>query len=447
MDEQSGLETLLTLLTNSSIDQYFLMGSMAMLLLLILSGLVSGSEVAYFSLSPADLEELESASDNSSKTVLHLLEKPKRLLATILIANNFINVSIVVLSTVLTDKLFYMITDPVALFFIQVLLVTFLILLMGEVIPKIYANTHQKIMAKLMAYPILILVKVFKPLSLLLVNSTKIIDKRFKKKGHTISVSDLSHALELTTTEETSGNEQQILKGIVKFGNTDVKQIMKSRVNVSAFEYDIDYKTLLDKIVESGFSRIPIYKENFDTISGILYIKDLLPYLNNDAGFEWQKLLRPPIFVPENKKIDDLLKEFQRKKIHLAVVVDEYGGSSGIVTLEDIMEEIVGEISDEFDEEELVYSKLDEHNYVFEGKTALNDLYRVLNIDGDIFEQTKGESDTLAGFILELEGAFPAKGAEINFNIYTFKIESVDSRRIKTVKVTINNGDLDKNKQ
>ncbi|MBA2583201.1 MAG: gliding motility-associated protein GldE [Bacteroidetes bacterium] len=423
------------------------MGSMAMLLLLILSGLVSGSEVAYFSLSPADLEELESASDNSSKTVLHLLEKPKRLLATILIANNFINVSIVVLSTVLTDKLFYMITDPVALFFIQVLLVTFLILLMGEVIPKIYANTHQKIMAKLMAYPILILVKVFKPLSLLLVNSTKIIDKRFKKKGHTISVSDLSHALELTTTEETSGNEQQILKGIVKFGNTDVKQIMKSRVNVSAFEYDIDYKTLLDKIVESGFSRIPIYKENFDTISGILYIKDLLPYLNNDAGFEWQKLLRPPIFVPENKKIDDLLKEFQRKKIHLAVVVDEYGGSSGIVTLEDIMEEIVGEISDEFDEEELVYSKLDEHNYVFEGKTALNDLYRVLNIDGDIFEQTKGESDTLAGFILELEGAFPAKGAEINFNIYTFKIESVDSRRIKTVKVTINNGDLDKNKQ
>lgn len=423
------------------------MGSMAMLLLLILSGLVSGSEVAYFSLSPADLEELESASDNSSKTVLHLLEKPKRLLATILIANNFINVSIVVLSTVLTDKLFYMITDPVALFFIQVLLVTFLILLMGEVIPKIYANTHQKIMAKLMAYPILILVKVFKPLSLLLVNSTKIIDKRFKKKGHTISVSDLSHALELTTTEETSGNEQQILKGIVKFGNTDVKQIMKSRVNVSAFEYDIDYKTLLDKIVESGFSRIPIYKENFDTISGILYIKDLLPYLNNDAGFEWQKLLRPPIFVPENKKIDDLLKEFQRKKIHLAVVVDEYGGSSGIVTLEDIMEEIVGEISDEFDEEELVYSKLDEHNYVFEGKTALNDLYRVLNIDGDIFEQTKGESDTLAGFILELEGAFPAKGAEINFNNYTFKIESVDSRRIKTVKVTINNGDLDKNKQ
>ncbi|MDQ3193352.1 MAG: gliding motility-associated protein GldE [Bacteroidota bacterium] len=437
MDEQSGLELFLTLLSDSSIDPYFLSGSIAMLLLLLLSGLVSGSEVAYFSLTPGDIEELKSSSDNSSKMVLLLLEKPKRLLATILIANNFINVSIVVISTILTDRLFYMITDPITLFALQVLIVTFLILLLGEVIPKIYATTYQRVLAKFMAYPTFVMLRIFKPLSSILVASLKLIDKRIVKKGHTISVSDLSHALDLTTTEDISGNEQQILKGIVKFGNTDVKQIMKSRVNVSAFDYEIDYKTLLNNIVELGFSRVPVFKENFDHIAGILYIKDLLPYLNEDTDFEWQKLLRPPIFVPENKKIDDLLKEFQHKKVHLAVVIDEYGGSSGIVTLEDIMEEIVGEISDEFDEEELVFSKLDESNYIFEGKTALNDLYRVLNIDGEEFEKAKGEADTLAGFILEREGKFPEKGAQIKFNNFTFKIESVDSRRIKTVKVTI----------
>ena len=408
-----------------------------MLVLLSLSGLISASESAYFSLAPGDIEDLKNLPSNSSKTVLQLLERPKRLLATILIANNFINVGIVILSTMLTDKIFVSVTNPATLFILQVFLVTFLILVFGEVIPKIYATSYQKTLAILMAFPILIMVRIFKPLSSLLVNLTKLIDKRFKQQGHNISVSDLSHALELTTYEQISGNEQQILKGIVKFGNTDVKQIMKSRVNVSAFEYELDFKALLNKIVESGFSRIPVYKETFDNIAGILYIKDLLPFLDAPADFEWQKLLRPPFFVPENKKIDDLLRDFQTKKIHLAIVIDEYGGSSGVVTLEDIMEEIVGEISDEFDEEELVYSKLDDYNYIFEGTTALNNLYRVLNIDGEEFEPTKGEADTLAGFILELEGKFPEKGAEIKFNNYTFKIESVDSRRIKTVKLTI----------
>ncbi|MBA3901614.1 MAG: gliding motility-associated protein GldE [Bacteroidetes bacterium] len=411
-----------------------------MLILLLFSALVSGSEVAYFSLSPGDMEELKNSESNVSETILELLQTPKRLLATILIANNFINVSIIILSTVIIDSIFDYITNPTTLFLIQVVVVTFLILLIGEVIPKVYANSYQKKLAIFMAYPLVVMQKIFWPISFLLVYSTRLIDKRIKQKGHSISVNDLSHALELTDTRQITGNEKLILKGIVKFGNTDVKQIMTSRVNVSAIDYDTGFQDLLYKIVDYGFSRIPVYVETFDHISGILYIKDVLPFLNEEKTFEWQKLLRPPFFVPENKKIDDLLKEFQTKKTHLAVVVDEYGGTSGVVTLEDIMEEIVGEISDEFDEDELAYSKLDDYNYIFEGQTALNDLYRVLNIDGDQFEEEKGDSDTLAGFILELEGKFPEKGAEINFQEFTFKIESVDSRRIKMVKLTINQG-------
>jgi putative hemolysin len=436
LDDQNSLDFIILLISNVSNEPYLLLGGLAMMMLLFFSGLVSGSEVAFFSLPLSDIEDLKSSSTNTSKVVLDLLETPKYLLATILIANNLINVSIIILSTIIGDHIFGFINNSVLQFTLQVLLVTFLILLAGEVIPKIYATTHQKKLASLMAYPIYLMMKLFKPLSYLLVFSTGIIDKRIKQTSPQISVDDLSHALDLTNATEITGNEKQILKGIVKFGNTDVKQIMKSRVSVSAFEYDTDFPTLIDKIVESGFSRIPVYKETFDNIVGILYIKDLLPYLN-EKTFEWQTLLRPSFFVPENKKIDDLLKEFQHKKIHLAVVVDEYGGASGIVTLEDIMEEIVGEISDEFDEEDLAYSKLDDRNYVFEGQTALNDLYRVLRIDGEIFEQEKGDADTIAGFILEKEGRIPQKGSEIKFHGFTFKIESVDSRRIKTVKVTI----------
>jgi putative hemolysin len=436
LDDQSSLEILYLLVGNISNQPYLLLGGMAMLILLFFSGLISGSEVAFFSLSPSDMEDLRSSSANTAKIALDLLEKPKFLLATILIANNLINVTIIVISTLLGNHIFGFIQNSIAQFLLQVLLVTFLILLAGEVIPKIYANSHQKKLASFMAFPLYFLTKIFKPLSFLLVFTTGIIDKRIRQTNPQISVDDLSHALDLTDSTEITGNEKQILKGIVKFGNTDVKQIMKSRVNVSAFEYHTDFSNLIEKIVESGFSRIPVYNETFDNIVGILYIKDLLPYLN-EKKFEWQKLLRPPFFVPENKKIDDLLKEFQHKKIHLAVVVDEYGGASGIVTLEDIMEEIVGEISDEFDEEDLAYSKLDDRNYVFEGKTALNDVYRVLRIDGEIFEQEKGDADTIAGFILEKAGRIPQKDAEIKFHNFTFKIESVDSRRIKTVKVTI----------
>tara|TARA_B110000879_G_C10996526_1_gene441350 strand:- start:32 stop:904 length:873 start_codon:yes stop_codon:yes gene_type:complete len=278
--------------------------------------------------------------------------------------------------------------------------------------------------------------KLLKPISLLLVASTRIIDKRGQNKGHDLSVNDLSNALEITSLKGEDKDEQKILEGIVKFGNTDVKQIMRSRIDVISLSENTSYDKILEKIKETGFSRIPIYEESFDSIKGVLYIKDLLPYLNEKADFEWNKLLREVFFVPENKKIDDLLKEFQEKKIHLAIVVDEYGGTSGIVTLEDIIEEIVGDISDEFDDEDLIYSKLDNNNYVFEGKTALNDFYRILNIDGEEFEDAKGESDSLAGFVLEITGNIPVKGTEIKFNKYLFTIEGVNKRRVTRIKTT-----------
>jgi len=421
----------------NSLSFGFVAGCIVMCLLLVCSALISGAEVAFFSLAPKDLKELEDSKSRTSKTILDHLKKPQLLLATILIGNNFVNVAIIVLSTYIT-KVFISFTDNIMLVFtIQVVAVTFLILLIGEVIPKVYATTHALRLAAVMAMPLKFLQKIFKPLSLLLISSTSIIDKRIKRKGGQISVDELAHALEITRDEEASEEEEKIFKGIVKFGSTDVKQIMKSRVDVVAFDVKTSYEEMLEEVLESGFSRIPVFKESFDHIEGILYIKDLLPLLGKENINDWQKLIRQPFFVPENKKIDDLLKEFQEKKIHLAIVVDEYGGTSGIVTLEDIIEEIVGDITDEFDEEELAYSKLDKFNYVFDGKTALNDLYRVLEIDGILFEEAKGESDTIAGFVLELAGKIPKKNEKIVFNNYRFTIESADTRRIKRVKITI----------
>lgn len=413
-----------------------LIALLAMLLLLICSALVSGAEVAYFSLNHSNIEWLKNSRAKTSKIILKHLDVPKRLLATILITNNFVNVAIIILSTYVAIEMFDFSQSPVLSFTIQVIAITTLILLIGEVIPKVYATHHSIPLAALMAYPLLFLGKILRPLSYLLISSTSIIHNKIKQKQHNLSVDELSDVLELTS-EDAPEEEQKILKGIVKFGNTDVKQIMKSRVDVTAIDYNTNYDDLISTILDCGFSRIPVYKENFDNIAGILYIKDLLPSLNGKKDFNWQPLIRTPFFVPENKKIDDLLTEFQEKKIHLAIVVDEYGGTSGVVTLEDIIEEIVGEISDEFDTEELVYSKLDESNYIFEGKTALNDLYRILGIEGDIFEETKGDSDTLAGFILELAGKIPENDEKITFENFVFTIEAADKRRIKRVKVTI----------
>lgn len=437
-DPYSQLLTYQILTIQAGITTLILSGFIAVGLLLVCSAFISGAEVAFFSLKPDEIEKLKTQSTRSSNTAIELLQKPKKLLATILIANNMINIAIVIISAILISKLFNFGNKAWLEFLVQVVAVTFIILLLGEVTPKVYATRNGLKMATIMAIPLLILEKLFSPLSLALINSTNFIEKRFKSKGHDISVDAISHAIEITNENSTTEHEKKILKGIVRFGSIEVKQIMKPRLNVVAFDVETSFSDLLYRIIEAGFSRVPIYRESFDNIEGILFIKDLLPYIDEKDDFKWQKLIRPPFFVPENKKIDDLLREFQSKKIHMAIVVDEYGGTSGIVTLEDIIEEIVGEINDEFDDDEIQYSKLDENNYVFDGKILLNDMYRILNIDGEVFNKARGEADTLAGFILETQGKIPAKNEVFTFENFTFKIEAADKRKIKTVKVTIN---------
>ncbi len=411
------------------------------IVLLCLSAMMSGAEVAFFSLKKQQRERLSASDSKRENMVAELLHFPKRLLATLLIANNFVNIGIVILSAYITS-IFSIPGEELTIigWIVQVLLVTFIILLFGEVMPKIYANHFSEKFAVLIAYPIYFLRNIFwwAGFSRTLVFLSDIVDKRLAKKGHDISVDDLSHALDLTSTKENIETEDhKILRGIVTFGNTEVKQIMKPRMDVKAFEFDTPFTELLPQLVEAGYSRLPVYKESFDNVAGIIYSKDLLTHFDKKDDFKWQELLRTPFFVPENKKIDDLLAEFQKTQVHLAVVVDEYGGTSGIVTLEDVMEEIVGDITDEFDDDELVYSKLDEHNFVFEGKISLSNFYRITGIDGEAFEESKGEADSLAGFILEKEGKIPVKNSKINFGNIEFTIESVDTKKIKRVKVTI----------
>jgi putative hemolysin len=408
------------------------------LILLCLSALISASEVAFFSLSPKNREEFRKSTSSRDKVVLQIYEKPKQLLATILIASNLVNIGIVLISEKVAEKELGFISNPLIAFLIQVVAVTFLILLFAEVIPKVFANQHSQSVARFMAFPISFLEKLLYPLSFILIASTSFIDKKVKKKTQHISVEDLSHALDLTISVDTPESERKILKGIVKFGQVNVKQIMIPRMDITAFEYNSPFRKLLENILASGYSRVPIYRDAIDKVAGILYVKDLIPYLDDPDDFKWQSLIREPFFVPENKKNDDLLKEFQHRKIHMAVVVDEFGGTSGIVTLEDVIEEIVGEINDEFDDDDLVYSKLDDSNYVFEGKISLNDLSRKLGIESDIFELTSGrEADTLAGFLIEFTGNILKKGQEVKFKGYIFTVESADNRKIKRVKVTV----------
>ncbi len=408
-----------------------------MLLLLLVVALVSAAESAFFSLSPTDMEELKTSDEKTDERILSLIEGPKRLLATLLISVNFINIAIVILSSFIIEELFDFSNDPLLGFITQVVVVTFLILLIGEVTPKIYATQNPLRVSRTLVILVQVLQRIFYPVSSFLIFTTSVLDKIIKPRAHNISVDELSQALELTVDEDIPAEDHKILKGIVKFGHTDVKQIMRSRMDVIAFESELGFTKLLDAITNSGFSRVPIYKGALDNVLGVLYSKDLLQYMDEKDDFNWHSIIRPPFFVPENKKIDDLLREFQTKKIHLAVVVDEYGGTSGIVTLEDVIEEIVGEINDEFDDDDLIYSKLDDNNYVFEGKAHLNDVYRVLQIDGEDFEDAKGEADTLAGLILEVEGRIPTKNEKIQFKNLSFTIEAADNRRIKRVKVTI----------
>ena len=408
-----------------------------MVLLLFASAMISGSEVAYFSLGPGDLAELENGKSKKGLGVIELLKKPQRLLATILITNNFVNIAIVLLSTYVVEGVFNFTEYPLWLAItIQVVAVTFLILLFGEVMPKVYASANARFLSLVMASPLILCRKLFYPLSSILVRSTSLIHKKIKPRNKEFSSDELEQAIELTKDEDTTPDEEKILIGIARFGNTDVKQIMTPRTETVAFEYNTPYNELLPELIEHGYSRLPVYRESFDNVAGVLYLKDLLPYVHRD-DFDWQNLLRQPFFVPENKKIDDLLKEFQERKIHLAIVVDEHGGMLGIVSLEDVIEEIVGDITDEFDEEEIIYSKLDEKNYIFEGKTQLIDLYRILEIDGSEFEERKGDSETLAGFILELAGRIPQKHEKLRFGRFLFVIEASDKRKIKRVKISL----------
>jgi len=414
---------------------------LAVIVLLVFSGLVSGSEIAYFSLLPKDMEEINQSNNSSLVRVKKLLQNQKKLLATILVANNLINVGLILLTTLVINQLInFSALHEYLSFFIQVIGITFIILLFGEVIPKIYATKNGLFLSKLMSLPLIFLSYLLYPISFLLMRFTGFIDKHVKQRGLDITVEDLSHALDLTSDIDEDNEEHKILKGIIKFGETSVKQIMTARVDVVALDKNAVYQDIITTILESGYSRIPVYEESFDTITGILYIKDLLPHLEEKENFDWNKLVRKPFFVPENKKIDDLLEEFQEKKIHLAIVVDEYGGTSGIISLEDILEEIVGEISDEFDDEDLTYSKLDENNYVFDGKTQLNDVFKIIGIEEDeLFGDDKIDAESLAGLVIELAEKIPQKNERVTYKNLLFTVEASDKRRVKRVKLTINN--------
>jgi len=421
----------------------------AFLLLLFLSALYSSAEVAFFSLTPTQLGKMKEEESKYSK-VLKLLElpskeqAPKKLLATILVANNFVNVGLVLLSArvmplIEPDALywggFFRIEPTFFSFLFALVLVTLVLVLFGEIIPKVYATNNNQNLAAALALPLSMTQSMLNPVTGLLIRSTGFFEKKYRNRQPEISVDDLSTALEITNSGERSDDEQKILEGIVTFGSKSVKQVMTSRMDIEALSFDLTFSELIDGILTLGYSRIPIFKTSMDEITGILYIKDVLPHIDKEE-FDWHHLLRPVMVVPEGKKIDDLLKEFQGSRIHLALVVDEYGGTSGLITLEDILEEIVGDITDEFDEDQSRYSKIDENNFLVEGKMSLSDFYRVMDLDGAPFEKRKGEADSLAGFIIEVSGKIPLKGEKIRFGELLFTIESADRRKVKQIKVT-----------
>ena len=414
-----------------------IIGMVVVAILLFFSAMISGSEVAYFSLGPIHINELKEHPNRKETMVLNLLDKPERLLANILITNNFINVGIVIIASFVTGTILNFTHSPLLGFVIKVIIITFLLLLFGEIMPKVYANRFAPQFARRMAVPLVILDKLFQPLIFILVRSTGLVNRRLAKKGQNISMEDLSEALDLAT--DVVENEKEMLEGIVRFSNLEVCEIMKPRTDVVTVDIKTDLDTLTRVIIDSGFSRIPVYEETSDHLKGILYVKDLLPHINQKNKFNWQKLIREPFFVPETKKINDLLKEFQEKKIHLAIVVDEYGGTEGIVTMEDILEEVVGEITDESDEEEVFYRKIDTYTYAFDGKTLLNDFYKVTELDDELFDEVKGDAETVAGLLLELNAGFPRMNDVIQCKGIEFTVLAMDKRRIKEVKVFFKN--------
>lgn len=422
---------------------YLLFNGVIFILLLISSALVSGSEVAFFSLNNDDLDNLYNQDSPKSKTVLELLKRPKVLLSTILILNNMINIAIVTLTTFVVWSIFGMNTTGIVVILVQTVGITFAIVFFGEIVPKVYANKARKEFSLVMAPTMNFFASVLKPISVFLMSISDLIERRIEKRGYTLSVEELNQALELTT-EDTPTEEREILKGIVNFGTLTVRQVMRSRMEITAVDTEMDFHELMDKINKSGYSRIPVFHETIDNIQGILYIKDLLPYIERDENFAWQELIRKSFFVPENKKVDSLLKDFQQKRVHMAIVVDEYGGTSGLVTLEDLIEEIIGEINDEFDDaDDFFFKEIDPRTFVFEGKISLNDFCKKLELDSQIFDEVKGESESLGGLLLELNSKLPKNGTKISFENFEFTILAVDTRRIKKVKVHIRHSEKD----
>ena len=403
-----------------------------------MSALISGSEVAFFSLTNEDLEECQEKSGRVDEAILKLLGDKRKLLATILIMNNLLNVAIVTLATFFTWRLVGTSSPGWEVATLLTAIVTVVILFFGEVVPKNFATQHNLRFARTTARMLLFFRWFFHYLAMVLINVTNVIEKNVERKGHNITVDELNQALEMTTDENTTDEEKGILKGIVNFSTLSVKQIMRSRMDITAVDVEYDFHELMDRINKSGYSRIPVFNETIDKIEGILYIKDLLEHIDKEEDFKWQTLLRPGYFVPENKKVDALLKDFQEKRVHMAIVVDAYGGTSGLITMEDIIEEIVGEINDEFDGDDIAYNKLDASTYVFEGKTSLNDLAKIIEVDSSIFDEVKGESESIGGLMLELHSKLPRAGEKIEFGPFLSTTVAVDARRIKRVRIFVN---------
>lgn len=424
-------------------DLKLIIGFVVLAFLLFGSALMSASEVAYFSLGPEDLEKLKTNKSRKARTALRLQSSPEQLLSTILVANNTINITIVLLSAFLSARLFDFSSNPVLGFLVEAVIITFILLFFGEIMPKVFAARNQVPMALFMADILMFMKKLLTPVTSLLILSTSFVKKRAVAVHPNLSMDDLSNVLELASDE--INEDEKILKGIVNFGNINVSEIMCPRIDVTAIDIKLGFNKVKSVIIESGFSRIPVYSGSFDSVKGILYAKDILPYTNSPDNFKWQSLMRPPHFVPETKKINDLLKEFQLKKNHIAVVIDEYGGTSGIITLEDVLEEIVGEITDESDEDETLYRKIDKNIFIFEGKILLNDFYKILDVGNEVFEDARGESETLAGLILELTGEIPQKDQVITYRNFIFRIEAADKRRIKEIRVELADENDEKN--
>ena len=411
-------------------------------ILLIFSGYASGSEIAFFSLSPNDLNDLDEEKNHSDQQIIQLREDSERTLATILITNNLVNVTIIMLCNYFFDHVIDFGVAYWLQFVVITVLLTFLLLLFGEIMPKVYAAQHALAFCRFSAGGILRLSKLFRPLSAILLRSGMLAGKVVQKESHVLSVDDLEQALELTDENELK-EEKDMLEGIVRFGDETAKEVMTSRQDVVDLDFRSTFPDVLKCIVENNYSRIPVYQGSIDNIRGILYIKDLLPHLSKPATFRWQSLIRPPYFVPETKKIDDLLRDFQENKVHIAIVVDEFGGTSGIITLEDILEEIVGEINDEYDEEEKNYTRINANTYIFEGKTLLSDFYKILDLDDETFEEVEGDADSLAGLLLEIKGDFPELNEKIDYRNFTFVVTELDGHRISKIKVIIHEKEAD----